>query len=228
VALAVRWPGRVPAGRTVHDFVNLMDLAPTFLEAAGLERLPGMAAHSLLPVLESPASGQVDAARDHVVLGRERHVAQARAGNLPYPQRAIRTDRYLYIRNFAPERWPMGDPRGLDDPAAVPPSYEQLCDDTWVAYADMDGSPSKAWMVHHRAEPEVRALFEMGFGKFPAEELYDLERDPHYLQNVAADPAYAATREQLSSRLMGVLREQRDPRVTEPECRFENSPYTDP
>ena len=61
VALAARWPGRVPPGRTVHDFVNLMDLAPTFLEAAGVERLPGMAAHSLLPVLESPASGQVEA-----------------------------------------------------------------------------------------------------------------------------------------------------------------------
>ena len=228
VALAARWPGRVPAGRTVHDLVNLMDLAPTFLDAARVERLPDMAARSLLPVLQSPASGQVDAARDHVVLGRERHVAQARAGNLPYPQRAIRTGRYLYIRNFEPDRWPMGDPRGLDDPTAVPPPYEELCEDTWVAYADMDGSPSKAWMVHHRAEPEVQALFEMGFGKFPAEELYDLERDPHYLDNVAADPAYAAAREQLSSRLMAVLREQRDPRVTEPDCRFERSPYTDP
>ena len=155
-------------------------------------------------------------------------MAAARAGNLPYPQRAIRTERYLYIRNFAPDRWPMGDPRGLDDPATVPPSYERLCEDTLVAYADMDGSPSKAWMVHHRAEPEVSALFEMGFGKFPAEELYDLERDPHYLRNVAADPAYATTREQLSARLTGVLRGQRDPRVTEPECRFERSPYTDP
>jgi uncharacterized sulfatase len=213
----------------VHDFVNLMDLAPTFLEAAGVDRLPGMAAHSLLPVLASPASGQVDAARDHVVLGRERHVALARAGNKPYPQRAIRTDRYLYIRNFAPDRWPMGDPRGLDDPATEPPSYEQLCEDTWVAYADMDSSPSKAWMVHHRGEPEVRALFEMGFGKFPAEELYDLQCDPHYLDNVASDPAYAATREHLSARLMGVLRDQNDPRVTEAEeCRFEHSPYTDP
>ena len=68
----------------------------------------------------------------------------------------------------------------------------------------------------------------MGFGKFPAEELYDLERDPHYLDNVAAEPAYAAAREQLSSRLMAVLRERRDPRVTEPDCRFERSPYTDP
>ena len=218
----------MPAGRTVHDFVNLMDLAPTFLEAAGVDRLPGMAGRSLLPVLESPASGQVDESRDHVVLGRERHVAQARAGNKPYPQRAIRTGRHLYIRNFAPGRWPMGDPRGLDDPATVPPSYEELCENTQVAYADMDGSPSKAWMVHHRGEPEVRALFEMGFGKFPAEELYDLDRDPHYLDNVAGDAAYADAREHLSARLLAALREQRDPRVTEPDCRFERSPYTDP
>ena len=218
----------MPAGRTVHDFVNLMDLAPTFLEAAGVEPMPGMAARSLLPVLKSPAGGLVDPDRDHVVLGRERHVAQARAGNLPYPQRAIRTGRYLYVRNFAPERWPMGDPRGLDDPAAAPPPFEQLCEDTTIAYADMDGSPSKAWLVHHRAEPEVRALFEMGFGKYPAEELYDLERDPHYLRNVAGDPAYSATREQLSSRLLATLREQQDPRVAEPDCRFERSPYTDP
>ena len=37
VALAARWPGHIPEGRTVDDFVNLMDLAPTFLEAAGLK-----------------------------------------------------------------------------------------------------------------------------------------------------------------------------------------------
>ena len=228
VALAARWPGRVPGGRIVHDFVNLMDLAPTFLDAAQVARPEGMTARSLLPVLESPAAGLVDPARDHVVLGRERHVARARAGNLPYPQRAIRTGRYLYVRNFAPERWPMGDPRGLDDPGAAPPSFESLCEDTMIAYADLDGSPSKAWMVHHRAEPEVRALFEMGFGKFPAEELYDLERDPHYLTNIAGDPACDATREQLSSRLLAALQAQRDPRVTEPDCRFERSPYTDP
>ena len=229
VALAARWPGHVPAGRTVHDFVNLMDLAPTFLEAAGVERLPRMAARSLLPVLQSPASGQVDDSRDHVVLGRERHVALARAGNQALtrnaPSAPAATCTFATSSRTA-GRW--ATRAAWTTPAAVPPSVRgQLCEDTWVAYADMDGSPSKAWMVHHRAEPEVRALFEMGFGKFPAEELYDLEHDPHYLHNVAADPAYNEAREQLSSRLMAVLRTQHDPRLTEPDCRFERSPYTD-
>ena len=70
----------------------------------------------------------------------------------------------------------MGDPRGMDDPTAEPPPYDQLCNDTFVVYPDMDAGPTKAWMIHHRGEEQVRRLFELGFGKFPAEELYDLRR----------------------------------------------------
>ncbi len=227
-ALAARLPGRIPAGRVVDDLVNIMDLAPTFLEAAGEEPDPGMTARSLMPLLESGASGQVEADRTFVVMGRERHVAAAREGNLPYPQRALRTGDYLYIRNFAPDRWPMGDPKGLDDPTTDPPPFEKLQWDTFVAYPDLDAGPSKAWMVHHRAEERVRQLFEMGFGKFPAEELYDLRTDPDYMHNLAEDPKYAPVRRHLSEQLMAELRRQDDPRVTEPDCRFESSPFTDP
>ncbi|MCD6304578.1 MAG: sulfatase-like hydrolase/transferase [Planctomycetes bacterium] len=38
--MVVRWPGRVPAGRVSDAIQNLVDLAPTFLSAAGLE-IPG-------------------------------------------------------------------------------------------------------------------------------------------------------------------------------------------
>ncbi len=227
VALAARWPGHIPAGRTLNDFVNLMDLAPTFMEAAGLEPHSDMTARSLLNVLTSSRDEQVDPERTFVVTGRERHVGTAREGNLPYPQRAIRTKDFLYIRNFAPDRWPMGDPKGLDDPTTEPPSFDDLCDDTRIVYPDMDASPTKAWMVHHRGEDQVRRLFEMGFGKFPAEELYDLRVDPHYLNNVVEDARYREVRQQLSEQLMNVLTEQEDPRVVEPDCRFERSPFTD-
>lgn len=53
VALAARWPGRIPPGRVVDDFVNLMDLAPTFLEAAGETPPEVMTGRSLLNVLTS-------------------------------------------------------------------------------------------------------------------------------------------------------------------------------
>jgi hypothetical protein len=74
-----------------------------------------MTAKSLLYVLDSDRTGQIEPERTYVVTGRERHVNDARPGHLPYPQRAIRTENYLYIINFCPDRWPMGDPKGLDD-----------------------------------------------------------------------------------------------------------------
>nr|ABE03939.1 sulfatase [Theonella swinhoei bacterial symbiont clone pSW1H8] len=228
VALAARWPGRIPAGRVVDDFVNLMDLGPTFLDAAGVDIPDTMTARSLLPLLESTAQGQVEADRDFVITGRERHVDTARGGNLPYPQRSVRTRDHLYIHNFAPDRWPAGDPAGLDDPHAEAPDYDTLASDTRAAYPDLDASPTKAWMIHHRADPDLVELFELGFGKRPREELYDLRGDPDYLHNVAADPAYEQVRQSLSERLMRVLREQNDPRVVEEPCRFEHAPYAGP
>ena len=120
----------------------------------------------------------------------------------------------------------MGDPAGLDDLTMNPPSFEDLCENTRVAYPDMDASPTKAWMVHHRSETRVRQLFEMGFGKFPPEELYDLRTDPCYLNNVVEEVAYTEIRQQLSSQLMTILQKQKDPRIVEPECRFERPPFT--
>jgi hypothetical protein len=59
----------------------------------------------MLTELEA-ASGWIDSQRNWVISGRERHVDTAQTGNLPYPMRALRTNDYLYIRNFKPERWP--------------------------------------------------------------------------------------------------------------------------
>lgn len=228
VALTARWPGQIQPGRAVEDFVNLMDLGPTFLDAAGVAIPDTMTANSLLPILQSTASGQLETHRTYVVLGRERHVAAAREGYLPYPQRAIRTQDFLYIHNFAPDRWPMGDPKGLDDPTAATPDFADLRDHTTIAYADLDAGPTKAWMIHHRAEDAIQPLFALGFGKRPREELYDLRTDPDYMHNLATDPTYDAIREELATQLMSVLREQDDPRVVEDNCRFESAPYAGP
>jgi arylsulfatase len=44
VPLIVRWPGVIPAGRRSGALIELSDLAPTILEAAGAERPVGMQA----------------------------------------------------------------------------------------------------------------------------------------------------------------------------------------
>ncbi len=227
VSLAARLPGVVKANRVVDDMVNIMDLAPTFLDVAGVEQPSFMPAKSLLPVLESDKQGQVDPERTWIITGRERHVASARDKGLPYPQRSIRTHKYHYIKNYAPDRWPMGDPKGLDDPNVEPPSFEELEHNTMVAYSDLDAGPTKAWMVHHRGEEEHRENYQRGFAKRPQEELYDLEADPSYINNLADDEAYQAIKNELATQLMEELQRQQDPRVVESPCRFENSPYTD-
>jgi arylsulfatase A-like enzyme len=224
VALMVRGPG-VKGGRIVDDFVNLMDLAPTFLEAGGVKPPETMIARSFWNVLRSHASGQVDPNRTWVVTGRERHVAAAREGHLPYPHRALRTAEFLYIRNFAPERWPMGSP--TFESQVDLPAFEALEKNTFVAFADMDASPTKAWLVREFTEPRWRWHYDYAFGKRPSEELYDLRNDPDQTRNLASDPAFAARRRELGERLTKVLTDAKDPRVTGDGKTFERSPFTD-
>ena len=228
VSLAIKWPGKIKAGRNVDDFINIMDLAPTFMEAAG-ESVPEiMDAKSLMPLLLTDESGQIEKERDFVVTGRERHTANAREGMLPYPQRAIRTKDYLYIINFEPDRWPMGNPDGLDDVNTVPPEYESIQWNTHAVFTDFDASPTKAWMIYNRADAYVKPLFDLAFGKRTYEELYDLKEDSHYMKNVAYDEKYSGTKKSLKDRLMKTLEEYNDPRVCENPCRFEAQPYAGP
>ena len=85
--LAIRWPQGAKAGLVVEPFVSLLDLAPTFLQAAGIVVASELPGRSLLPLL----AGKTEAgARDRVFSERERH-ANVRRGDLSYPARAIRT-----------------------------------------------------------------------------------------------------------------------------------------
>jgi arylsulfatase A-like enzyme len=224
VALVVRGPGVRP-GRVVDDFVNLVDLAPTFLEAGGVKPPAVMTGRSFMNVVRSDRSGQVDPGRTWVVTGRERHVAAARDGNLPYPHRALRTADFLFIRNFAPDRWPMGNPKFTS--RADMPSADALEHNTFVAFADMDASPTKSWLVRQFGEEDWEWHYNYAFGKRPLDELYDLRKDPDQMVNVADDPAYARPKRELSARLLQVLTEAKDPRVLGDGHTFDRPPYTD-
>jgi uncharacterized sulfatase len=150
----------------------------------------------------------------------------AREGNLPYPHRALRTGEFLYIRNFKPDRWPMGAPYAVGEKTA--PSAAELETDTRVAFADMDASPTKAWLVAHRHDEKWKWHYDYAFAKRPAEELYDLRLDPDQVDNVAADPKYAEVKARLSRQLMKVLTDAGDPRVTGDGETFDRSPFSDP
>jgi len=224
VPLLVQWPEGAVGSRVVEDFVNLMDLAPTFLEAAEVPVPQRMTGNSILPLLRSNKNGQIDETRNYVVTGRERHVEKARDGFLPYPQRAIQTKEYLYIRNFKPDREPMGSHELLSD-EQTEPTFAELEQNTFVAYGDLDASPTKAWMIEHRDDQDFEMHWRLGFEKRPEEELYDLRNDKDYLINVAADPNYAQVKDELSSKLMDILKSTGDPRVIGDGSTFDQAPY---
>jgi arylsulfatase A-like enzyme len=170
--LAVRWGAKVKGGRKVDALVSLSDLCPTFLEAAGLRPSADMTGRSILGLLTGTDDG---AGRDHVFIERERH-ANVREGDRSYPSRALRTDKFLYVRNLRPDLWPAGDPQ------------------VWKAvgpFGDIDPGPSKALVLSRRVDRNVARFFELACAKRPAEELYDLDKDPQQVKNVAAVPEYA-------------------------------------
>ena len=225
VALVARVPGGKGA-RVVDDFVNLMDLAPTFMEIGGAKIPAEVSGRSLVPQFTSAKSGQIDATRDYVVTGRERHVGSAREGNLPYPMRAIHTREFVYIRNFAPDRWPMGAPYAVT--ATGDPTARELENNTRIAFPDMDASPTKAWVIAHRSDPQFKPFYDRAFGLRPGEELFNRRSDPDQVQNVAGEASFLEEKDLMSRRLMKVLTETGDPRVTGDGKKFDRPPFTDP
>lgn len=186
--LAIRWGNVIQPGRVVDDFVGMRDLAPTFLEAAGIEPASTMTGTSLLPILKSPASGKVTDRPDFALVGKERHDL-GRPHDWGYPVRAIRTPQWLYVRNFHPERWPAGNPE--------------------TDYPNCDPSPTKEL---------VKALggyyYDLSFGKRATEELYDLSNDPRGIINLANSPAHSNIVSDLRYQMMSELTgPEQDPRA---------------
>ncbi len=205
VPLAIRWGARRVAGAE-KMFVNVGDLAPTFLEVAGLAPPKEMTMRSLAPALRS---GQAEA-RDRVFLERERH-ADVRNNHLSYPMRAVRTADFLYVRNLRPDRWPAGDP-----------------DNFFLhgrPFGDVDTTATKDFLLAHRDDDLGRRFFGPIFGKRPAEELYDLAKDPDQLNNVAALPGYAAALARLRGEVDRWMRDTGDPRLDPAYDGWDRFPY---
>jgi len=208
VPLAIRWGAKAKPGRVVTDFVSTTDLAPTFLEAAGVSAPSAMTGTSLVSVLKSDNEGRVDNRRDSMVFGRERHVpAQKMPSMVGYPARALRTDKWLLILNLEPDRWPAGVPKGASHP------MDQ--------HADCDNGPAKQVIT---ADPASR-YYELCFAKRGAVELYDCAADPDQVHNLAGKPEYRKTVEQLHGRLKAYLARTSDPRFTDQPVKFDEHPY---
>ena len=208
VPLAIRWPkGIKDSGRTFHDPVNLSALAPTFLEAAGLA-VPGMmTANSLQDVIANKPQTNHSAA----FIAMERHDG-CRKGGKGYPCRAIRTKDYMYILNHKPERWPAGNPD------------REFCA-RYIPFGEVDSSPTKTLLMDNKDKPGFKRFYNLAFAKRPAEELYDVAKDPGQIVNLAGKPEYAKIQKKLSAQLKQRLTLTKDPRALGLDAPWDHYPY---
>ncbi len=184
--LAMRWPAVIKPGRVAEDFVNVRDFAPTYLELAGLKPHPQMTGKSLVKLLRSKKSGWIEN-RDVMLAGKER-LDIGRPHDQGYPVRALRTKDFLYVHNFHPERWPAGDPE--------------------TNFPNCDDGPTKE---------VIKTLggyyYDLCFGKRFPDELYDIRKDPECVNNLANDLFYATELDKLRSKMMNLLKVEKDPRA---------------
>src|SRR5437764_15111130 len=111
-----------------------------------------MSGLSFAAALRSERSGWLDAARNRMLVGKERHDL-GRPDDLGYPVRALRTPDYLYVHNYEPDRWPVCNPE--------------------TGYGNCDNGPSKTMMTSQFDE-----YYRLLFGKRPADELYRVAPHP--------------------------------------------------
>jgi uncharacterized sulfatase len=165
VPFLVRWPGRVEPGSVRDDLTCFLDVAPTLLSLAGAEVPPHMQGRVFLGEKTQPAPRYVFSCRDRMDETYDRI-------------RAVRGERFRYVRNFHPE---------------LP--YAQ-----YINY--MDEMPvMKDWRRLAFAGKLNPVQMQFFARTKPREELYDLDADPYEVKNLADAPDHQATLREMRAAL---------------------------
>lgn len=194
IPMAVMWKnGLVKPGRKVDDYISVIDIAPTLLEAAGLSHeesgMKAITGRSFMDILKNKES---DIDRDFVLIGKERHDV-GRPDDQGYPIRGLIRGDYLYLKNFETERWPAGNPE--------------------TGYMNVDGGPTKTEVLKARRRPETAHYWQLSFGKRQAEELYNIKNDPNCMVDLSGKDEYKALLRKMEKEMTLRLVEQEDPRM---------------
>lgn len=200
VPLAICWGTNIKKGLVCDDVVSSIDLAPTILDAVGVYK-KDMVGHSMLPYLTGKRK-TVEGSK--AFSGRERH-SSARKDNKGYPIRSLRTDKYLYIKNFRPERWPVGEPCCYDDKGNLKPLHS--------AYYDIDDGPSWKYIVDNRDVASIFPYFLRIVSIRPYEELYDIINDPECNKNLISDNNHRKELDLMRKALREMQQKTKDTRI---------------
>ena len=175
VPLIIRWPAVINPGRISDVLVSGVDLAPTILAAAGLEKARGMTGLSFSPELE----GKPFEGREYIFAERGWHWGPITRSDGFDLIRCVTSRRYHFIYNVIPDR-----------------EY---------APVDMVKSKEIAWSAikEARADEELSQLHKRLYFQLPRSvfELYDLKNDPYQLQNLSGTASTADIENKLRAQL---------------------------
>ena len=180
-ALVIRWPKRVKAGSVANAMVQYVDVTPTLVAAAGGPVPEGLDGRSFLQVL----LGKIDKHND-VVYGVHTTTKIISATEGGYPIRSIRDEKYKYIRNLR---------------------HTATFRNTLIV-SDKENI-WKPWVEKAKSD-QFAAKRVSGYLNRPAEELYDIVKDPHELNNLSADKKYRPIMDALGKKLQAWMDQQGD------------------
>lgn len=184
----MRYPGKIGANTRIGALTQFVDLAPTLIDLAGGNS-------TKIDVGRPDATGKMGfdgksfkglfsgrsaEFRDYVYAINT--TKGIINGNDNYPIRMVRDRQYAYIRNLNHE----------------------------VTYSNVITNNNKVFMSWLNSPDPAHVARAKAYLNRPAEELYDIRKDPYQLRNIADDPALAGKKRQLAERLTGFMAQQGD------------------
>lgn len=154
VPLIVRFPNKLNSGTTNDQLISFVDFAPTILTLAG--QTPPKYLHGQTFI------GDKQIKRTYI------HAAGDRFDAFTDAIRAVRDNRFKYIRNYRPNQG-----------YYLPVSYRERI-------------PTMQELLRLRDKGQLNEIQALWFReRKPKEELYDCINDPHEIENLAYQPEYA-------------------------------------
>jgi N-sulfoglucosamine sulfohydrolase len=185
VPFIVRWPNHGQAGKHSDALVSFVDIMPTFLELAKIERPSYLAGHSLVPAItgEKPLGD-----RKYLFSAYNAHTT-----GVYWPTRTINDGRYKLIHNL------------LGNSTTTVGEYSEK---KHRKNPDIGGyrGPVASAINSLDKETPARTAFDRGYQP-PVFELYDLQKDPGETEDLLNDPAYAKIKHHLMSELLNWRRD---------------------
>ncbi|MDN3476822.1 sulfatase [Pseudoalteromonas sp. APC 3355] len=174
VPFIIRYPNAKNAGEKDDQLVSFVDFAPTLLNLASIDKPTHMQGRNFL-------GKQQTAKREYI------HAAADRFDGFTDVIRAVRNERFKYIRNYRPEQ-----------------SY-------YLPVAYREKIPTMQELLRLRDADQLTPAQALWFrDKKDPEELFDLNNDPHELNNIITDPSYKEVVSELSDEMDRWLNEIND------------------